>query len=205
MIETNRIAVLAVPTPQAWGIINAVVQQFGPVHVLAEDRQPRLQLFRQRARRQGLLRVIGQAGFSVLEKLLVRLGRSRINAIIRENNLNVRPNPDCEIYRIGSVNSMACRAALAMIEPRVVLVIGTRIIGRETLAALKVPVINAHTGWNPIYRGQAGGYWALVSGDARHAGVTVHLIDEGVDTGAILYRERIEASAADNFHTLYYL
>jgi methionyl-tRNA formyltransferase len=100
---------------------------------------------------------------------------------------------------------MACRAALAMLNPKVVLVIGTRIIGKETLAAIRAPVINSHAGWNPAYRGQAGGYWALASGDPEHAGVTVHLVDEGVDTGAILYRETFSAAPADSFPTYYYM
>lgn len=205
MNETNRIAVLMVPAPPAWAIVNAVVERFGPVHVVAEERQPRLQLIRQRMRRQGLLKVLGQAGFSVLERLMARRSSRRIAEIVRGQGLDVKPNPACEIYQVGSVNSMACRAALAMIQPGVVLVIGTRIIGRETLAALKAPVINAHSGWNPTYRGQAGGYWALAAGDPEHAGVTVHLVDEGVDTGAILHRALFRASSSDNFHTCYYL
>ena len=60
---------------------------------------------------------------------------------------------------------MACRAALAMLKPDVVLVIGTRIIGKQTLAGINVPVVNFHSGINPNYRGQAGGYWALASGE----------------------------------------
>ena len=205
MPQTNRIAVLTVPTPVSWSIINAVVERFGPVHVIAEEREPRLQLIRKRMKRQGVLPVLGQAGFSLLEKLMARRSRRRIAEIVRDAGLDVAPNPACEIYKVDSVNSMACRAALAMIRPDVVLVIGTRIIGRETLAALNVPVINAHSGWNPTYRGQAGGYWALASGDPAHAGVTVHLVDHGVDTGGILARARFEATLQDNFHTCYYL
>jgi methionyl-tRNA formyltransferase len=100
---------------------------------------------------------------------------------------------------------MACRAALAMLKPDVVLVIGTRIIGRETLAAITAPVINFHSGINPKYRGQAGGYWALATGDPQNAGVTVHLVDEGVDTGAVLYQERFTATRKDNFITYFYI
>jgi methionyl-tRNA formyltransferase len=92
-----------------------------------------------------------------------------------------------------------------MLKPDVVLVIGTRIIGKETLAAIAAPVINFHSGINPKYRGQAGGYWALAMGDAPNAGVTVHLVDEGVDTGAVLYQARFEATPQDNFLTYFYI
>jgi methionyl-tRNA formyltransferase len=66
-------------------------------------------------------------------------------------------------------------------------------------------VINFHSGINPKYRGQAGGYWALASGDPDNAGVTVHLVDEGVDTGAVLYQARFSATPQDNFITYFYI
>ena len=205
MSKSNHIAVLTVPSPHSWIVINALVEKFGPVHVLAEERQARWALIRNRIKRQGLLTVCGQIGFVVLQKFMEPRQRRRIETIITEMALDPEPNPSCMMHQIGSVNAMACRAALAMVKPDVVLVIGTRMIGRETLAAIKVPVINSHAGWNPQYRGQAGGYWALASGDPDHAGVTVHLVDAGVDTGDILYQERFAATADDSFPTYFYI
>ncbi len=60
---------------------------------------------------------------------------------------------------------------------------------RATLAAIDAPFINYHAGINPKYRGQHPGYWALASDDAENAGVTIHLVDEGVDTGSVLYQD----------------
>lgn len=200
-----RIAVLTCLTPHAWIAINGLVERFGPVHVLSEERQSKLALIRIRAKRQGLLTVAGQIAFVLVQKFFDRRQQTRIEAIVRENELDCEPNPGCQRYDIGSVNSLACRAALAMIKPDVVVVLGTRIINRETLRSISVPVINSHAGWNPAYRGQAGGYWALARGDPQHAGVTVHLVDEGVDTGGILYQERFEPTKADSFSTYFYL
>ena len=77
----------------------------------------------------------------------------------------------------------------------------TRMIGRATLAAVDAPFINYHSGINPAFRGMFGGYFALASGQPEHFGATVHLIDEGVDTGDILYQSRVETQKNDNFHT----
>lgn len=205
MSVANRIAVLTVPSPHSWIAINALAERFGPIHVIAEERQGRLELIRKRMRRQGIVTVAGQVGFVLLQRLIDRRQKARIADIVREQGLNTEPNAACPVYPVGSVNSMACRTALAMINPDVVVVIGTRIIGKDTLAAIKVPVINSHAGWTPKYRGQAGGYRALASGDAEYAGVTIHLVDQGVDTGGILYQERFEATKADSFSTYYYL
>ena len=156
-------------------------------------------------RRQGPVTVLGQIGFVLLQKLLARRSGRRIGEIIAEHGIDPNPNPACEILAVSSVNSLACRAALAMLKPDVVLVIGARIIGKQTLAGISAPVINFHSGINPKYRGQAGGYWALAMGDARNAGVTVHLVDDGVDTGAVLYQARFAATPQDNFLTYFYI
>jgi methionyl-tRNA formyltransferase len=56
-------------------------------------------------------------------------------------------------------------------------------------------------GITPAYRGVHGGYWALANDDRAHCGVTVHLVDAGVDTGSILYQTLIAPEADDNFAT----
>jgi hypothetical protein len=67
------------------------------------------------------------------------------------------------------------------------------------------PFINYHAGLNPTYRGQYGGCWALAQNDRGNFGVTVHLVDAGVDTGATLYTARAEATGADTVATYHYI
>ena len=200
-----RIAALTNGSPHSWIVLNALVEAFGPVTVLTEDAQSKSLLIRKRMRRLGVVAVIGQIGFVLLQKLIARRSGRRIAQIIAAANADTEPNHVCTIIPVGSVNSMACRAALAMVQSDVVVVFGTRIIGRETLAQISVPVINFHSGINPKYRGQAGGYWALAMGDAQNAGVTAHLVDAGVDTGDVLCQAKFEATPADNFSTIFYL
>jgi folate-dependent phosphoribosylglycinamide formyltransferase PurN len=199
------IVVLTCPTPHAQIVINALVERFGPVTVLTEERQSRRELIFRRMKRQGIIPVLGQIAFVMFQKLVEDRAKPRIDEIIREEALDPNPNPACTIMPVRSVNSTACRAALAMLKPDVVLVIGTRMIGKATLAALDEPIINYHAGINPKYRGQAGGYWALAMGDRGNAGVTLHLVDEGVDTGGILCQARFLPTARDSFPTYYYL
>jgi methionyl-tRNA formyltransferase len=47
-----------------------------------------------------------------------------------------------------------------------------------------------HPGYLPTYRGAMAYFWPLHRGD-RHAGVSVHWIDEGIDTGPLLERRRL--------------
>ena len=200
-----NIAVLTAPTPEAWIIINALAERFGPVTVIAENRQGKLDLIRKRMKLLGPVTVLGQIGFVLLQSLIGRRSKERIDRIVAANHLDPAPNPSCTVLPVGSVNSMACRTALAMVKPDVVVVIGTRIIGKQTLEAITVPLINCHSGINPKYRGQAGGYWARAMGDPGNAGVTIHLVDRGVDTGAVLYQDRIAPTKEDTFSSVYFL
>jgi methionyl-tRNA formyltransferase len=110
-----------------------------------------------------------------------------------------------EVKRMGDVNSEACRSFLREQRPSVVLVMGTRLIEEAMLRAANAPFVNYHAGITPKYRGVHGAYWARAKGDAANCGVTIHLIDKGIDTGAILYQARIVPEREDNFSTYPYL
>ena len=200
-----KIVALTNGSPHSWIVMNAIAEAHGPLTVLTEEPESRRELFGRRMQRQGIVTVLGQIGFVLLQKLIARRSSARINGIIRQTGADPQPNALCPVMPVGSVNSMACRAALAMLKPDVVVVFGTRIIRKETLAQIECPLINFHSGINPKYRGQAGGYWALAMGDPDHAGVTAHLVDAGVDTGDVLYQTKFEAGPHDNFTTHFYL
>jgi methionyl-tRNA formyltransferase len=134
-----------------------------------------------------------------------RLSRLRIQAICRQFGLEPHIPASLTVMRVSSVNAPECVEALRRLAPAVVLVNGTRVIAREVLRSVPVPFINCHTGITPKYRGVYGGYWALAEGDRENCGSTVHLIDEGIDTGGILYQARIEPAPEDNFSTYPYL
>lgn len=82
-----------------------------------------------------------------------------------------------------------------------VLVFGTSLLKPPVFASSKAPFINMHWGWSPDYRGE-GIVSALALGGAAHLGVTVHLLDAGVDSGDILHRERCDIDPEDNFYSI---
>ena len=169
--------------------------------MLREEPEAKLAILRRRARLVGWLEAVGQAAFGLLQKLITRRSATRLAAIWKGHGLDPRLHPDVAVRDVGSVNSQACREALRELSPAVVVVYGTRIIKGETLRCVTAPFINYHAGINPKYRGQNGAYWARREGDPAHAGVTVHLVDEGVDTGDVLYQAINQFDPADNIAT----
>lgn len=182
-------------------LVNALFRHFGSVSALREAPEPKLAILRRRARLVGWRAALGQAAFGILQKAIARASRRHLAAIWRSHALDPRLDAAVPVRAIGSVNSQACRDALRALDPHVVVVYGTRIIRPATLACVDAPFINYHAGINPEYRGQNGAYWARSNRDPDRAGVTVHLVDEGVDTGDVLYQARTDFAQGDNIAT----
>ena len=71
-------------------------------------------------------------------------------------------------------------------------------------AVLALPVIgafNLHTGPLPAYAGIDVISWAIYNGECRH-GVTVHWMDERIDTGAIAYQHHFDIHDEDTVLTV---
>src|SRR5262245_35417715 len=171
-----RIAVLIAGGPLAHILVNALADRFGGIFVLAETPEGKLEIVRRRARLMGWREALGQAAFAIVRRLIAWRSARRLATLWDRHGLDPRADPALRVRPIGSVNAQACRDALRELRPEVVIVYGTRVIGRDTLACVGAPFINYHAGINPKYRGQNGAYWARKSADPEHAGVTIHLV-----------------------------
>jgi len=63
--------------------------------------------------------------------------------------------------------------------------------------------INFHPSLLPKYRGGSAMNWAIIAGE-KETGVTIHQIDEGVDTGPIILQEKVPIDPDDSVKTLYF-
>jgi folate-dependent phosphoribosylglycinamide formyltransferase PurN len=170
--------------------------------VVIEDKVPTKQFLKYRLKKLGISTVLGQLVFQIgVATPLSILSKKRLQNILQEAENSELPIPDDKIIRVPSVNDEATRNILSLLSPAVIIVNGTRIIGKKTLTCTKAPFINTHVGITPRYRGVHGGYWALTENAADSCGVTVHLVDTGVDTGAILGQALIIPTTKDNFTT----
>ncbi|MEO0465864.1 MAG: formyl transferase [Pseudomonadota bacterium] len=206
-MDSPRAPIVAITAggPHAWITINALRDEFGPFPVILEEGEPAGVFWRRRLKRLGVMEVAGQWGAMVLAKLTKPLSKNRVPDLIVREGLKPEPCADQEIIEVSSVNSNEARAALTALSPKAVYVVSTRMIRSKTLESAHAPFINYHSGINPAYRGINGGYFALARGEPEHFGTTVHLVDNGVDTGDILYQQRITPARQDNVHTYMWL
>lgn len=76
-----------------------------------------------------------------------------------------------------------------------------QIFKKETFSIPHQKTINCHAGKLPYYKGRNILNWALIN-DEKDFGITVHYIDEGIDTGDIILQECHSISESDNYSTL---
>jgi len=198
----SRIVMLAVKGRSTNIVFNALRSEFNIQKVVIEDTVDRKTFLKRRAKRLGWWSVFGQVLFQgLIGKTLAKTSRKRIHSILEENNLDDTSIPSEHLIEVPSVNARATLKLLKELNPDIIIVNGTRIISKKVLNGLKATFINMHAGITPAYRGVHGGYWALAKDDAGNFGVTVHLVDPGIDTGDILYQQRTTPSKTDNFAT----
>ncbi len=206
MLEKNehgrpRLVVLTAGGALANMLVNRLGARFGAsLSVLKEEPESKLSILWRRARLLGWRHAMGQSLFGVLQKLLQRRNRRRLLAIWQEHGLDPQP-PRTGWQEVGSVNAPACRTALRQLDPDVVIVYGTRTIKWRTLGCVAAPFLNCHAGSNPEYREGNAAYSAHGQRHQVQAGVTVHLVDHGVDTGSVLYQAKVDFAADDNILT----
>jgi hypothetical protein len=175
-------------------------------YVILENEESKRLFIKRRIKKQGLIRVLDQLLFiSFYSKFLKIISRKRILEIIKLNNVLTDPIPDSKIIKVDSINSQKVIEILQRSCQEYVILSGTRILSKNVIHSVKSHILNIHAGITPYYRGVHGAYWAYVNRESHLAGVTLHRVDDGVDTGNIIDQELITTSKKDNFVTYPYL
>lgn len=199
-----KILVLGGKSDSTDAVVNSLRTKYSSVYVILENDEPTLKLIKRRMKRLGLMTVIGQLIFMVsVPKLLRRKSKERIREIIEEYNLDLSRDyrENKRTILVNSVNDDRVKRIIQKCNPDIIVVNGTRIISADILSCTDAPFINMHVGITPKYRGVHGGYWAMVNNDPEHCGVTIHKVDEGIDTGEVIRQECIQTIKEDNYVT----
>ncbi len=79
------------------------------------------------------------------------------------------------------------------------IILTSDIINRANLVA-----INLHPGILPFYKGSYSTPWSILNNE-KYVGYSYHVIDEGIDTGEILYLKKIRINPEDNAFNLNFI
>ena len=185
-------------------VYNYFIKKGIPIDLLIVEKPiDRKTFLKARIKKIGILNVLGQLMHQILIVSFLKLtSKKRVAEIIHRGGFDASlPTTSDVLVNVSSANSDECLRLLTEIDPYLIIVVNTRIISKKILSRNKAKFVNIHAGITPKYRGWHGAYWALVNNDKENCGVTIHLVDEGVDTGGILYQAKIEITNKDNYFT----
>jgi methionyl-tRNA formyltransferase len=98
---------------------------------------------------------------------------------------------DIPVLEVGTLTSPECIGALAATAPDLICVACfPRLLPPALLALPRFGCLNLHPSLLPAHRGPAPLFWAFRAGDAR-TGVTLHIMDERIDSGDILLQKAL--------------
>ena len=95
---------------------------------------------------------------------------------------------------VNDVNDNKVIELLLVTDPSLVFVYGSNIIKAELLD-IDTLWLNAHGGILPGYRGLDSNLWAIAENKLDKVGVTVHVVNNRVDAGDIIWTERVEVQS----------
>lgn len=117
---------------------------------------------------------------------LVRFGQKYGIAVLTEPNINSKTFLErMKHYNVDLFVSMSFN----------------QIFHREMIDFPPLKTINCHAGKLPFYRGRNILNWVLIN-DEKEFGITVHYMDEGIDTGDIILQKSFEITDEDDYGTL---
>jgi methionyl-tRNA formyltransferase len=108
----------------------------------------------------------------------------------------------CEFLPCKNVNDPEFLEALTRFEADIFVSMSfNQILRRPIIDLAPLGFINCHAGKLPFYRGRNPLNWALINGETNF-GITVHYVDEGIDTGDIIHQQIFPITPEDNYGSL---
>ena len=101
-------------------------------------------------------------------------------------------------------NHPSAETLLHEAQPDVIAFTGGGLIRKNILDLPRLGVLNCHAGLLPQYRGMDVVEWAILEaeGQAPQTGISVHIMDRGVDTGPIILSQPISIQPGDDLDSL---
>lgn len=98
---------------------------------------------------------------------------------------------DLPLFQPEKLTAAETSATLKEMNPDVIVVVAFRMLPKSIWSIPRLGTFNLHASLLPQYRGAAPIHWSIINGE-KQTGLTTFFIDEKIDTGALLFQEKIE-------------
>lgn len=97
-----------------------------------------------------------------------------------------------DIHNAVNINSAETVNYLRNLQPDLIIsAYFPQILKKEALEIARLGILNIHPGYLPDYKGAMAYFWAARN-NSRWAGVSIHWMDEGIDTGPLISRKKFK-------------
>lgn len=178
-----------------------IVIESPPPAATADEKRARR---RRMLERHGVLRTVNKLAFNWLRWRWLSSEETRI---VREqlfpHDAPVEYVRAVPTITVPNINHPDCVNFLREHAPDLIAVCGTTVIKPEVFTLAPRGAINIHTGITPDYRSADPIFWALYCNEPHKVGVTIHFVDQGIDTGAVIHQEVAPLYRSDTLATIY--
>lgn len=108
---------------------------------------------------------------------------------------------DIPIDYVDDLNSEEFLNYLRSLSPDIIINQANFILKNEFILIPKKGCINRHSALLPKYRGQLAPFWAYLNSE-ENSGVSIHFVEEKIDSGDILVQKQVPINRFDTFDTL---
>jgi len=105
------------------------------------------------------------------------------------------------IELITTPNSKKFRSYLETLDIDIIINQSQNIIKKELLEIPKIGILNRHNALLPKNRGRLTPFWVMLNGD-KETGVSIHFVEEGIDSGDIVVQKKYKVGKKDNFNSI---
>ena len=162
-------------------------------------------VLKSRMRRSGLLKIADQALLFLYRSIFESRKDKQVERELFSGKSRSRiEKKDVEILEVEDANSEEVRNFIISKTPQLVVVSAAPLLKKKIIEAVKGRIINLHPGYAPEYRGRYGSFWPIYNGEPELVGATIHFIDEGIDTGAILAQRQLSFKPDDSLRAVTY-
>jgi len=143
---------------------------------------------------------------SLYKKLKLRKYERRdwkiIESYFLDNGKPIEFDKTIPVKIVGNINEEESIEFIKKLKSELIVVFGTSLVRKEIMQVPKKTIINVHTGLSPYYRGGQSAFWCLYNNEPEYIGVTIHYIDEGIDSGDIILQGRPEIEEGDSLASI---
>jgi len=138
-------------------------------------------------------------GQQILGYLLQHDGTDVVG-VVKDSTLELPSGPSWNSNQLKDPEALK---QIAILRPDIgVSVLYSHILKPAFLDLFPLGVINLHPSLLPYNRGQYPNVWSIV--ERTPAGVTLHYVDDGIDTGGIICQREVSVSLSDTGQSLYW-